>query len=363
MSDVFISYASADRDRAKVLAETLAGQGWSVWWDRTIPPGRAFDEVIEEALDAAKCVVVLWSAASVASSWVKNESADAMQRRILVPVLIEPVKIPLEFRRLQAADLSGWNGTQSDPQFMELSRAIQALANRGSARKSDSVPAAPGPAPRPPPARARAERTEARRPSVQRHSKATLAAVVGVVLALLAIGYVTYDMMNERIAAEQEARRRAEQDAVEAARREADQRQQEQDRRAEEAAAARARTAPAPRSQTDTPRVAPEAPPRVSAPPTIEIRGSWRDERLGHVSDFIQRGDAFQYTASGLACRGMFRSSGAGSIRGTRIDLTYRSTMPSEGGCTGTASPDGTRMNLTCDDSACGRFQASMVRQ
>lgn len=354
MADVFISYASADRDRAKILAESLAGQGWSVWWDRTIPPGRAFDEVIEEALDAAKCVVVLWSAASVASSWVKNESAEAMQRRILVPVLIEPVKIPLEFRRLQAADLSGWDGTPSDPQFMELSRAIQALANRGTAPQSASGPAAPRPATRPPPVRA--QRTEARRPSAQRQSKATLAAVAGVVLALLAVAYVTYDTMNERIAAEQEARREAEQNAADAARREAARRQDEEDRRAKEAAAASARTVPAPRPRTDTP-------PRASAAPPIQIRGSWRDTTWGHLSEFVQNGDTFQYTSSGIACRGSFRASGAGSIQGTRVEVEYRTTMPSEGRCTGTISPDGTRMTTTCVDSVCGQFVSYAVRQ
>ena len=61
MSDIFISYAREDRDKAKALAELFQHQDWSVWWDRNIPPGRSFDEVIEEALGAAKCVVVLWS--------------------------------------------------------------------------------------------------------------------------------------------------------------------------------------------------------------------------------------------------------------------------------------------------------------
>ena len=122
MADIFISYASADRDRARVLADALATQGWSVWWDRTIPPGRQFDEVIEEELAAAGCVVVLWSKASVASSWVKTEAADARDRRILVPVLIEDVKLPLEFRRMQAADLSQWRS--GPPQSGELFQAI-----------------------------------------------------------------------------------------------------------------------------------------------------------------------------------------------------------------------------------------------
>ena len=95
MSEIFISYASADRERAKTIAEGLTAEGRSVWWDRVIPPGRHFDEVIEEALNGARCVVVLWSQASVASNWVKTEAADAMQRKILIPALIEDVRIPL----------------------------------------------------------------------------------------------------------------------------------------------------------------------------------------------------------------------------------------------------------------------------
>jgi TIR domain len=122
MADIFVSYARADRDRAKVIAAALEAQGWSVWWDRSIPPGRRFDEVIDEELTAAGCVVVLWSAASVGSDWVKTEAADARDRRILVPVLIEHVKIPLEFRRLQAADLSRWQPGQPDARFDEFSR-------------------------------------------------------------------------------------------------------------------------------------------------------------------------------------------------------------------------------------------------
>src|SRR5579864_2508862 len=130
MADIFISYASQDRDRAKTLADALAARGSSVWWDRVIPPGRLFDEVIEEALDAARCVVVLWSKASVASSWVRAEAAEAMHRKILVPVLIEHVRIPLEFRRLQAADLSQWPDAASEAQFAKFSQSIDQLVSR-----------------------------------------------------------------------------------------------------------------------------------------------------------------------------------------------------------------------------------------
>ena len=125
MSDIFISYAREDRDKAKALAELFQQQDWSVWWDRNIPPGRSFDEVIEEALGAAKCVVVLWSKNSASSDWVKGEAAEALQRKILVPVRIESANVPLEFRRLQTVDLSDWKGGTGHP---ELGGFLEAVA-------------------------------------------------------------------------------------------------------------------------------------------------------------------------------------------------------------------------------------------
>jgi hypothetical protein len=34
MVDIFMSYASADRDRVADLADSPEAHGWSVWWDR-----------------------------------------------------------------------------------------------------------------------------------------------------------------------------------------------------------------------------------------------------------------------------------------------------------------------------------------
>jgi hypothetical protein len=55
MSDIFISYARSDREKARLLAETLQQEGLSIWWDPEIPPGKSFDEVIEDAIDKANC--------------------------------------------------------------------------------------------------------------------------------------------------------------------------------------------------------------------------------------------------------------------------------------------------------------------
>ena len=110
MTDVFVSYASEDRERAGQLAQVLGARGWSVWWDRKIIAGQAFDQAIERELEAARCVVVLWSAHSIDSEWVKNEAAVAAERGVLVPALIDGVRLPLEFRRKQTADLVNWHG-------------------------------------------------------------------------------------------------------------------------------------------------------------------------------------------------------------------------------------------------------------
>ena len=231
MSDLFVSYASADRDRARASAQALTEHGWSVWWDRTIPPGKQFDEVIEEALDAARCVVVLWSKASVASTWVKTEAAEAMRRKILVPVLIEDVKIPLEFRRLQAADLSRWNGERAHEELQKFFASIE--TNVGQGTLVTAAPEQPRTAPPPPQPVVQPEplpvpKVEPRpvllpeaAPAPRSKSKAMLAGAAGIAaLVVIAVGYTAYNERVKRVAMEERAER--ERRAAEEARRSAE---------------------------------------------------------------------------------------------------------------------------------------------
>lgn len=124
MADVFVSYASEDRERAGQLAQALGARGWSVWWDRKIIAGQAFDRAIERELETARCAVVLWSAHSVDSEWVKNEAAVAAERDVLVPALIDGVRLPLEFRRKQTADLVNWHGEAGHAGLQSLCEGV-----------------------------------------------------------------------------------------------------------------------------------------------------------------------------------------------------------------------------------------------
>lgn len=106
MADVFVSYASEDRDRIAWIVDAIEQAGCSVWWDRRIGLGASFDREIERELDAAACVVVIWSKHSIESEWVRNEAHEALERGVLLPVSIDDVKPPLAFRRTQTAQLT-----------------------------------------------------------------------------------------------------------------------------------------------------------------------------------------------------------------------------------------------------------------
>lgn len=126
MTEVFLSYAREDVAIARQVAEYLLEEGWSVFWDREIPVGKTWEDVIEEQLSRAACVVVLWSSASVSSDWVRAEAAAAADRGVLVPALIDGASPPTRFRIIQTADLKGWQGRREHIGLTNLIAAVHA---------------------------------------------------------------------------------------------------------------------------------------------------------------------------------------------------------------------------------------------
>ena len=124
MADIVLSYARDNHRQAELVADALEHSGWSVWWDRAILPGTSYRQVIEAQLSAARCVVVLWSAAARQSNWVHDEATLALSRNVLVSALIDDSEPPLGFRQQQTANLAQWTGSAADPAFALLKQGI-----------------------------------------------------------------------------------------------------------------------------------------------------------------------------------------------------------------------------------------------
>jgi hypothetical protein len=128
MSDVFISYSREDLASAESVAVTLEERGLSVFWDRSIEIGAAFERIIEKELSSAHVVVVLWSRDSVESEWVRAEAAEAVDRGVLVPAALDASSLPLRYRNMQTADLSNWRPGQVDNEHDRFIKTIVSKA-------------------------------------------------------------------------------------------------------------------------------------------------------------------------------------------------------------------------------------------
>jgi adenylate cyclase len=147
MPDVFISYARATAAEAERIAEALRTLGYDVWRDDQLPAHRAYAEVIEERLRAAKAVVVVWSAEAVKSQWVRAEADVARNSGTLVQLRVDAVTPPLPFNQIQCADLSHWRGEADSPAWRKVVASLAELVGQdpirataeGSSRRARST--------------------------------------------------------------------------------------------------------------------------------------------------------------------------------------------------------------------------------
>jgi hypothetical protein len=130
MANIFISYARADRQTAEKFVAALETQNWDVFWDKEIPAGKRWSEIISQNLAAAECVVVLWSRTSVTSDPVLDEAEIGRKRKVLIPIFIEEnIDAPFGFGRVQTANLAHWKGDIEDADFQKLVSDISAFTS------------------------------------------------------------------------------------------------------------------------------------------------------------------------------------------------------------------------------------------
>ena len=140
--DVFISYARPSEERAQHIAQLLRDRGFSVWRDDELPAHRAYSDVIEERLKSAKAVVVLWSAESARSHWVRAEADQAREAGTLVQASLDGALPPMPFNQIQCADLKGWDGEPGSPGWQKLESSVSALAGHSGDAGGAVAPAA-----------------------------------------------------------------------------------------------------------------------------------------------------------------------------------------------------------------------------
>jgi hypothetical protein len=122
--DIFISYAHEDAAFATELQAALGQQGWTVFMDREIPCASRWRDVLDEQLSRVKCVLVLWSEASVRRRWVLRETSRGLERQVLVHATIDESSPPRRFAQYQYRHLAGWPQDPPRTEYLQLLRDI-----------------------------------------------------------------------------------------------------------------------------------------------------------------------------------------------------------------------------------------------
>ena len=92
VAQIFISYASSDRELTARVAHLLETNGHEVWWDTNLVSGDAYRSVIDEKLDDADVVIVIWTPTSVRSKWVIAEADHAERLGKLLPLNMDAIQ-------------------------------------------------------------------------------------------------------------------------------------------------------------------------------------------------------------------------------------------------------------------------------
>lgn len=136
MPDIFVSYASADRDAAFRIVGFLEGQGIHCWVaPRDVAPGVEYGHAIINAIEQCKALVLVLSDQSNDSQFVRKEVERAVSKtKVVLPVRIREVTPSgsLEFYISSAQWVDAWK-TPMEQHLLPLVAAIKAMNSPNSA--------------------------------------------------------------------------------------------------------------------------------------------------------------------------------------------------------------------------------------
>jgi|GEM_PF-5146551 len=140
--DLFISYSHADLEVVASLDVALRIAGLRVFLDRRdILPGDALVTAVFDAISSAEAQVVVLSASSVESRWVRDELAAGRSRSLsgdyrVIPIVIDDCEVPSPLAHLKYLELREW---RSDVVFRRGVAELLRALGRSPAAPSDAT--------------------------------------------------------------------------------------------------------------------------------------------------------------------------------------------------------------------------------
>lgn len=128
MSEVFIAYDHADRERASLLAAALGSRGYRTWWEFDFLPQRIEGAALRAVADRTGVTILVWSARATVSDTIVDIASHAAAQSKLVGVRFDDVRLPPAFGAWLPIDLSDWNGAPDSPEVDALWAQIEARA-------------------------------------------------------------------------------------------------------------------------------------------------------------------------------------------------------------------------------------------
>jgi TIR domain-containing protein len=152
MPDVFVSYKREELRLVESVVDYLRECGLDVWIDQQIAAGTSFSLEITKNILSAKCVLVCWTKGSVNSLWVLSEAMFALERQVIIPVILERCVLPPPFNIIQYIDLTDSTGAFEAGRLEMLKPRLSALVGRAltspsitSRTRTDLAQIAPAP--------------------------------------------------------------------------------------------------------------------------------------------------------------------------------------------------------------------------
>ena len=144
MADIFVSYASPDRDVAFRIVSFLEEQGITCWVaPRDVPPGVEYGQAIIDGISESRALVLILSDQSNDSQFVKKEVERAVSKtKPVLPVRIREVTPSgsLEFFISSAQWVDAFKSPM-EQHLLPLVAAIKAIGQTGAAPvRSSSLP-------------------------------------------------------------------------------------------------------------------------------------------------------------------------------------------------------------------------------